>query len=78
MSKRFAASGRAEKFPAEALAAFLYQRAGIRVTKGPPPAPSQMARGVELLRLALPARKYLHGHLDDVAEALLYALPTST
>jgi tryptophanase len=31
-----------------------------------------MARGLELLRLAVPARKYLDGHLDDVAEALLY------
>jgi tryptophanase len=29
--------------------------------------------GIELLRLAVPARKYLRGHLDDVAEAVLYA-----
>jgi tyrosine phenol-lyase len=62
-----------EQFPAEALAAFLYQISGVRVTKGPPPAPSQQARGVELLRLAVPARKYLCGHLDDVAEAIRYA-----
>ena len=62
-----------ENFPAEALAAFVYQLSGIRVTKGPPAAPSQAAHGVELLRLAVPARKYLSGHLDDVAEALLYA-----
>lgn len=61
------------QFPAEALAAFLYQRSGIRVTKGPPAAPSQAGRGVELLRLAVPARKYLNGHLDDVARALLNA-----
>jgi tryptophanase len=46
---------------------------GIRVSKGPPPAPSQMERGVELLRLAIPARKYLQGHMDDIAEAFLYA-----
>ena len=47
------------KFAAEALAAFIYQKSGIRISKGPPLAPSQMARGVELLRLAVPARKYL-------------------
>jgi tryptophanase len=58
------------QFPAETLAAFLYQQSGIRVTKGPPAAPSQAVRGVELLRLAVPARKYLNGHLDDVARAL--------
>ncbi len=62
-----------ENFPAESLAAFVYQIAGIRLTKGAPPAPSQTARGIELLRLAVPARKYLRGHLNDVAEALLYA-----
>jgi tryptophanase len=28
---------------------------------------------VELLRLAVPARKYLQGHLDDAAAAVLYA-----
>jgi tyrosine phenol-lyase len=62
-----------EVFPAEALAAYLYRISGIRVTKGPPVAPSQAARGVKLLRLAVPARKYLNGHLDDAAEALCYA-----
>ena len=62
-----------EQFPAEALAAFIYQVSGIRVTKGPPLAPSQAARGTHLLRLAVPARKYLRGHLDDVAEAFLSA-----
>jgi tyrosine phenol-lyase len=71
--KAFLPEFETEDFPAEALAAFLYSFAGVRVTKGPPPASSQIARGVELLRLAVPARKYLHGHLDDVAEALLYA-----
>jgi tryptophanase len=43
------------------------------VTKGAPPAPAQTARAIELLRLAVPARKYVQGHIDDVAEALLYA-----
>ena len=63
----------AENCPAEALAAFVYYVSGIRVTKGPPLAPSQTARGVELLRLAVPARRYLQGHMDDVAEAIQYA-----
>jgi tyrosine phenol-lyase len=58
---------------AEALAAFIYQVSGVRLTKGAPPAPSQVARGIELLRLAVPARKYIREHMDDVAEALLYA-----
>ncbi len=62
-----------EQFPAEALAGFVYTTSGIRLTKGPPPAPSQAERGVNLLRLAVPARKYLTEHLDDVAEAILYA-----
>jgi tyrosine phenol-lyase len=62
-----------EQFPAEALAAFIYSISGVRLTKGPPAAPSQTRRGIELLRLAIPARKYLRGHLDDVAEAVLYA-----
>jgi tyrosine phenol-lyase len=63
----------AENFPAEALAAFIYHMAGIRATKGPPLAPSQTARGIELLRLAVPARRYVQGHMDDVAEAVQYA-----
>ena len=62
-----------ENFPGEALAAFIYHISGIRVTKGPPLAASQTARGVELLRLAVPARRYLQGHMDDVAEAVQYA-----
>lgn len=71
--KKFLPDLAPELFPAEALAAFIYLTSGIRVTKGPPLAPSQVARGTDLLRLAVPARKYLHGHMDDVAEALLYA-----
>jgi tyrosine phenol-lyase len=59
--------------PAEALAAFIYHVSGIRVTKGPPLASSQTARGIELLRLAIPARRYVQGHMDDVAEAIIYA-----
>ena len=71
--KKFLPELAAEQFPAEALAAFLYQASGIRVTHGPPLAPSQVARGADLLRLAVPARKYLQGHMDDIAEALLDA-----
>ena len=59
-----------QPFAAEALAAYVYLKSGVRLTKGPPLAPSQVARGAELLRVALPARKYLNGHMDDVARAL--------
>ena len=62
-----------ENHRAEALAAFLYHVSGVRVTKGPQAAPAQSARGNDLLRLAVAARKYVQGHMDDVAEALLYA-----
>ncbi len=62
-----------EHHSAEALAAFIYYISGIRITKGPPLTQTQTARGVELLRLAVPARKYLQGHMDDVTEALFYA-----
>ncbi|HXV49195.1 MAG TPA: tryptophanase [Candidatus Binatia bacterium] len=71
--KKFLPHLAAEQFPAEALAAFLYRISGIRVTKGPPLAPSQVARGTDLLRLAVPARKYLPGHLDDAATAVIQA-----
>ncbi|MGZ8466381.1 MAG: hypothetical protein ACXWXT_12615, partial [Candidatus Binatia bacterium] len=71
--KKFFSPSAPEPFTAEALAAFLYQKSGIRISKGPPPAPSQVARGVELVRLAVPARKYLNGHMDDVAKAVGYA-----
>jgi tyrosine phenol-lyase len=71
--KQFLAHVPSDQFRAEALAAFVYLHSGIRVTKGPPLAPSQLARGTELLRLAVPARKYVHGHMDDIANALRYA-----
>jgi tyrosine phenol-lyase len=71
--KRFLPHIAAEHHRTEALAAFLYAVSGIRVSKGPPPAPSQVERGIELLRLAVPARKYLQGHMDNIAEAFLYA-----
>lgn len=71
--KKFLPHVAAENHPTEALAAFLYLVSGIRATKGPPPAPSQVERGVDLLRLAVPARKYVQGHMDDAAEAVLYA-----
>jgi tyrosine phenol-lyase len=62
-----------EKHPAEALAVFIYAISGVRATKGPPLTKNQIERGVELLRLAVPARRYLDGHMDDVAQAVLYA-----
>jgi len=72
-AKSFLPHVAAENFPADALAAFIYHVSGIRVTKGPPLAASQTARGVELLRLAVPARRYMAAHLDDVTEAIQYA-----
>ena len=71
--KSFLPDRTSEEHPSEALAAFLYECSGIRVTKGPPPAAAQVARGIELLRLAIPARKYVQGHLDDIAAAIVYA-----
>jgi len=68
--KKFFAGSPTQPFGAEALAAYIYLKSGVRITKGPPLAPSQVARGAELLRLAVPARKYLNGHMDDVAYAL--------
>ena len=67
---KFFAGSTPQPFGAEALAAYVYLKSGVRLTKGPPLAPSQAARGAELLRLAVPARKYLNGHMDDVASAL--------
>lgn len=62
-----------EHHPAEALAAFIYAVSGVRATKGPPLTESQIERGINLLRLAVPARRYLQGHMDDVAGAVLLA-----
>ena len=67
---KFFAGSMPQPFVAEALAAHVYLKSGVRITKGPPLAPSQAARGAELVRLAVPARKYLNGHMDDVAHAL--------
>lgn len=62
-----------EHHPAEALAAFIYAISGVRATKGPPLTQSQRQRGVDLVRLAVPARRYLQGHMDDAAQAVSYA-----
>ncbi|MFQ5853208.1 MAG: tryptophanase [Candidatus Binatia bacterium] len=62
-----------QSHPAEALAAYIYSVSGVRATKGPPLTHSQTARGIELLRLAVPAHRYLQGHMDDVADAVLFA-----
>ncbi|HEY1373192.1 MAG TPA: tryptophanase [Candidatus Binatia bacterium] len=62
-----------EQHPAEALAAFIYAISGVRATKGPPLTRRQIEKGVDLLRFAVPARRYLKEHMDDVADAVLYA-----
>jgi tyrosine phenol-lyase len=62
-----------EGSPADALCAFLYELSGVRVVKGPPPSAEQSRRGVELLRLAIPARRYLATHIEYVADAVAYA-----
>jgi tyrosine phenol-lyase len=62
-----------EQHPAEALAAYVYALSGVRASKGPPLTRRQIERGVDLLRLAVPARRYLKEHMDDVADAFLYA-----
>ena len=72
-AKSFLPQVAADHHPAEALAAFVYHLSGVRLTKGPPLAPSQTQRGIQLLRLAVPARRYLQAHMEDVAEIILYA-----
>jgi tyrosine phenol-lyase len=72
-AKTFLPHVAADHHPAEALAAFVYDHSGVRLTKGPPLAPSQSQRGIQLLRLAVPARRYLQAHMDDVAESVLHA-----
>ena len=62
-----------EQHPSEALAAYVYALSGVRASKGPPLTRRQIERGVDLLRLAVPARRYLKEHMDDVADAFLYA-----
>ncbi|HEX9443683.1 MAG TPA: hypothetical protein VGA73_06165, partial [Candidatus Binatia bacterium] len=52
---------------------YLFLLSGVRAAKGPPLTRTQIERGTELLRLAVPARRYLREHMDDVAEAVLYA-----
>jgi tyrosine phenol-lyase len=72
-ARKFLPEMPAEQHPSEALAAFLYALSGVRAAKGPPLTRRQIERGVDLLRLAVPARRYLKEHMDDVAESVLYA-----
>ncbi|NIO08353.1 MAG: tryptophanase [Deltaproteobacteria bacterium] len=58
----------------EALAAYVYSISGVRLTPGPPLTPDQSARGIELLRVAVPAHRYSQAHMDDVARAFRLAL----
>ncbi len=57
----------------ESLAAYLYLIAGIRVTKGPRLSDGQQARGQELMRITLPARRYLPAHIEHVIAAFTAA-----
>jgi tyrosine phenol-lyase len=71
--KKFLPNLAPELNPAEALAAFIYERSGIRVAKGPPASSRQREKGVDLLRIAVPARRYLREQIDDAANALIDA-----
>ncbi len=72
-ARKFLPDMPSEHHPAEALAAFVYALSGVRATKGPPLTRRQIEKGVDLLRFAVPARRYLKEHMDDVADAVLYA-----
>lgn len=61
-------SFRAEDHAAEALAGALYVRSGVRVAKGPP-LPASFGPTSPLLRVAVPARRYVAEHLDYVVDA---------
>ena len=56
-----------DTLPAESLAAYLFERSGIRVGKVPP---TGAVPPLELLRLAVPARRYLDAHLDYAANEI--------
>jgi tyrosine phenol-lyase len=57
----------------ESLAAFVYLISGVRVTKGPVLSAGQQARGQELMRLTIPARRYLKPHIEHVIQAFKLA-----
>jgi len=59
--------------PGESLAAFIYLISGVRVTKGPALSAGQQQRGQDLMRLTLPARRYLPAHIDHVVQAFTLA-----
>jgi tyrosine phenol-lyase len=62
-----------EHFPAQSLAAYVYLISGIRLAKGGSPSPSQKAKGIDLLRVTLPANRYTEGHINDLVSALAAA-----
>jgi len=62
-----------DQHPAEALAACLYLSSGVRIGKGPPPSQGQKERGISVIRMAIPAHRYLNAHLDHVAKAVIRA-----
>ncbi len=55
--------------PSAALCTYLYRASGIRARPGFLTL-AQQARGVQLVRLALPARKYSREHMDFVADVI--------
>ena len=57
----------------ESLAAYIYLISGVRVTKGPRLSDGQQARGQELMRLTVPARRYLPAHIEHVVQAFKLA-----
>ena len=57
----------------ESLAAYIYLISGVRVTKGPRLSDGQQARGQELMRITLPARRYLPAHIGHVVQAFKLA-----
>lgn len=57
----------------ESLAAYIYLISGVRVTKGPRLSDGQQARGQELMRLTIPARRYLPAHIEHVTQAFRLA-----
>jgi tyrosine phenol-lyase len=57
----------------ESLAAYIYLISGVRVTKGPRLSDGQQARGQELMRITVPARRYLPAHIEHVLQAFKLA-----
>lgn len=53
-----------------ALAAHVYRESGIRIGRGYFPSPRQVAKGIDLMRLCVPPRRYSTEHYAYVADVL--------